>query len=75
MSFSTLAVRNKVKFDPTNEDHLKEYAIYLEQGRWPNTCRFQIEFPYIEVPAMINAKIAKYITSKFMKNSDNELRT
>ncbi len=72
MSSSTLAFHNKVKFDPTNEDHLREYAIYLEQGRWLETCKFQIEFPYIEIPAMINDKIAKYVTAKYMSTANEK---
>lgn len=70
MSFSVSVSRNKVKFDPANEDHLREYAIFLEHGRWQGTCRFQIEFPYIEIPAMINAKIATYVTAKYMSTSN-----
>jgi hypothetical protein len=72
MSFSVLATRSKVKFDPANEDHLKEYAIFLEQGRWQGTCRFQLEFPYIEIPAMINAKIAAYVTAKYFSSSNEK---
>jgi hypothetical protein len=74
MKSSHLAISTRVFFDPTNEDHLKEYAIYLEQGRWNGACKFQVEFPYIEIPAMINAKIARHTLSKYM-NTDNELRT
>lgn len=73
MRSNFLYTSNKVFFDPTNEEHLKEYAIYLEQGRWTGSCRFQVEFPYIEIPAMINAKLAKHMLSKYMiqKNEFN----
>lgn len=71
MQSSYLIVSDKVFFDPTNEDHLKQYAIYLEQGRWPGSCKFKIEYPYLEIPAMINAKLARHMLSKYM-TTENE---
>lgn len=69
MRSNYLSTSAKVCFDPTNEDHLKEYAIYLEQGRWVDSCKFQVEFPYLEIPAMINAKIAKHVLAKYMTSN------
>ena len=66
MKINCLSVNPRVTFDPTNEEHLKEYAIYLEQGRWPGNCKFKIEYPYLEIPAMINAKLARHVLSKYM---------
>lgn len=66
MKINRLAIRPRVTFDPTNQEHLREYAIYLEQGRWPGNCRFELEYPYLEIPAMINAKLARHMLSKYM---------
>ena len=52
----------KVKFDPSNSSHLKSYRIFLKHKTWLNGCIFELEWPYHDIPVMIQAKIIdKYL--------------
>ncbi len=60
-------VEPKVFFDVSNTNHLKEYAHFLKTDSWQNSCSFILEFPFSDVPSMINYKITAHTLSKYMK--------
>lgn len=47
----------KITFDATNADHLKIYNTYLKTKRWSEGCPFHLEWPYSNIPVMIERKI------------------
>lgn len=53
-------------FDVRSRVDLEEYRYFLEQGKWKNgVCPFEVEWPYISIPNMINEKITRhYLTSE-----------
>lgn len=62
----------KVKFDPSNSSHLKSYRIFLKHKTWLNGCIFELEWPYHDIPAMIQAKIIDKYLDKLIKITDTE---
>lgn len=52
---------HKRVFDVNSQVDLEEYRYFLEQGRWKNSvCPFEVEWPHISIPNMINEKITKH---------------
>lgn len=47
----------KIEFDPYNVDHLDMYNKYLQTKRWGLGCPFHLEWPYANIPVMIERKI------------------
>ena len=47
----------KIKFDPTSSDHLKIYNKFLKTKHWSEGCPFHLEWPYANIPAMVERKI------------------
>ena len=62
----------KVKFDPSNSSHLKSYRIFLKHKTWLNGCIFELEWPYHDIPVMIQAKIIQKHLDKLIKMMDTE---
>jgi hypothetical protein len=50
---------NKRVFDPTSTKDLEEYQYFIEQHHWRNGCPFYLEWPYLDVIRMIEAKIVQ----------------
>ena len=44
-------------FNPKSKDDLRAYRDYVENRRWKDGCPFQLEWPYIEIPLMLQDKI------------------
>jgi hypothetical protein len=65
----------KHKFNPFDKEHLKTYRKFLQTRNWATGCPFQLEWPYENVPVMIEKKIIEaYLddiirTSSFKKKS------
>ena len=62
----------KVKFDSSNPSHLRSYRIFLKHKTWLNGCIFELEWPYHDIPAMIQAKIIQKHLDKLIKIMDTE---
>ena len=69
-SYRASSLRNFIKpreiFDPTNKQHVKEYALFLKMQQWKNNCPFFLEDPYTDIPTTINAKLAMHFLRKFV---------
>lgn len=44
-------------FNPLDKEHLKSYQKFLKTRNWSSGCPFQLEWPYENVPLMIEKKI------------------
>jgi len=62
----------KVKFDPSNPSHLRSYRIFLTHKTWLNGCIYELEWPYHDIPVMIQAKIIQKHLDKLIKMMDTE---
>jgi len=52
-------------FDAGSSEDLRDYKAFLETGSWsPWGCPFQLEWPWLSIPHMINQKIAEHVTKK-----------
>ncbi len=49
----------KVKFDPTNQEHVESYRNFIMHGTW-GTVKFVPEYPHLTVPATVQAKWLEY---------------
>ena len=48
-------------FNPNNLEDLKVYKYYLKHNNWgKNGCPFELEWPWISLPYMIEHKIAEH---------------
>lgn len=59
---TTLAPRQRIVFNPENKEHVIEFANFLKTQNWPNGCPYYLEDPYLDIPTMIRAKIADYVS-------------
>lgn len=53
----------RVKFNPSNKQHLQSYWEFIHNGRWGDVL-FEAELPHIEVPATVADKFIKYALAK-----------
>lgn len=60
----------RVEFDPSNKEHLKDYAHFLETSNWKNGCRYLLEQPYCDIPTMINNKLVRHWVKNFTKRME-----
>ena len=49
----------KQKFDPKDKIHLTEFSFFLKNKKWKTGCRFELEWPYVDIPSMIKHKIVQ----------------
>lgn len=59
----------KRTFDPSNNEDRELAFLFLKHKRWNNltessTCPFFCEWPYLDIPSMLQDKIIKYYSSK-----------
>ena len=57
----------KIYFDAANIKHQKLYAAFLKNDRWREGCPFVLEFPFCDVPTMINHKITVRALAKYIE--------
>jgi hypothetical protein len=51
----------KRRFDPTKKSDLAVYKTFITTGSWGDEpCPFQLEWPSLNVPNMIERKISEY---------------
>jgi hypothetical protein len=55
-----------VPFNPANSKHRLDYASFVKYGNWKNGCSYGLEYPYMDVPTMINAKIVDHALAPLM---------
>lgn len=46
-------------FDPTNLEHLRAFEMITQHGIQHPEIRFKLDHPYLNVPAMMHARIGK----------------
>ena len=56
----------RVYFDPLNEDHLKDYASFIERNNWKNGCQYILEQPFEDIPSMINSKLIRHFLKDYL---------
>lgn len=67
MSYSSvLKPREKIMFDPNNNDHVKDYASFLKSSNWVNGCKYILEHPFQDIPSMINHKLVRHFLARHM---------
>ena len=64
---SVLASRIRVAFNPSNKQHMLDFARFVKYNTWKNGCSYFLEDPYTDIPTMIRAKIADYTLSKLVE--------
>lgn len=64
----TSTVNEKVKFDPSNADHLKAFKHLRDFGKWPNGNKFILEWPFLDVPTMAQSKIVSHALTILLKD-------
>ena len=61
-------VWQKIYFDATNKEDLKEYSYFLKNNHWRINCPFVLEWPYLTITDMIKDKlIEQYIDTMLEK--------
>lgn len=55
----------RVYFDPLNEDHLRDYANFIQKNNWQNGCRYILEQPFEDIPSMISSKLMKHFLKPY----------
>lgn len=66
-SDSVLKPRARVYFDPTNDDHVQDYANFLKHSNWKQGCNYLLEQPFYDIPSMINSKLIRHFLKPFFK--------
>ena len=65
----------RVEFNPSNKEHLREYIFFVENNRWRTTCPFLLKEPHSSVPHMIERELSlRYVESKLkseLKSGEN----
>ena len=64
---TVLKAKSRIAFDPTNAQHLKDYASFLKYNNWVNGCSYFLEDPYEDIPSMIKQKLIKHFMAKYME--------
>ena len=54
---SVLKPRVRVHFDPSNKDHIEDYANFIKNANWKIGCKYLLEQPFQDIPSMINNKL------------------
>lgn len=65
---SVLTPKPRVIFDPQNSKHRLDFAHFFKYNKWSEPCRFFLEDPYEDIPAMIKDKL---ITHYMRHSLDN----
>lgn len=60
-------VNDKVHFDPSNEDHIRDYAFFKKNSSWKNGCRYILEQPFFNIPSMIDNKLLHHFLKPYIK--------
>jgi hypothetical protein len=66
-SESVLKPRERVHFDPSNNLHVEDYAMFLKNSNWKDGCKYLLEQPFQDIPTMINNKLIRHFLSPYIK--------
>lgn len=50
----------RTPFDPTQISHRAAYGNFLKTGKWATGCPFKLEWPFVSVPALCQARLLDY---------------
>lgn len=64
---SVLIPKPRVAFDPSNKDHMLDFARFTKYNNWKNGCSYYLEDPYSDIPTMIRAKISDFVLSRLVE--------
>lgn len=64
---SVFEPKPRVQFDPSNKQHMLDFARFVKYNSWNDGCQYFLEDPYSDIPSMIRAKIADYTLSKLVE--------
>jgi hypothetical protein len=64
LEFQQTFIMRRRYFDPSKKQDLRDFKYFKENGKWLNGCPFILEEPYLEIPAMCEAKFSSYMLSK-----------
>jgi len=60
-------VKDKVHFDPCNEDHIRDYAMFKKNSGWQNGCKYILEQPFFNIPSMIDSKLLEHFLKPYVR--------
>jgi|GEM_PF-5033043 hypothetical protein len=60
-------IPERVIFDPSNEKHLLDYALFIKYNNWKNGCNYLLEDPYMDIPTMVHDKVVNHFLSRFIE--------
>ena len=52
--------RQRIRFVPSDKDHVEHYRNFLVNRKWNGGCPFELEWPYLSIPDMIKDKIINH---------------
>ena len=55
----------RVIFNPDNNEHMRDYAMFIKSSNWKNGCNYYLEDPYADIPTMINEKIVRFTLESY----------
>lgn len=55
------------RFDPSNQNDLKEFSYFKKHSKWRDTCPFFLEWPFQDISTMCNAKYSDFMLTKLTK--------
>lgn len=64
---SVLKTKIRINFDPSNKDHVQDYANFIKHSNWKNGCNYLLEQPFQDIPTMINFKLIRHFLNPYMK--------
>lgn len=50
-------------FNPTNKEDLKVFKSFKKTGTWGGPCPFILEYPYLDIPTMLDRKVCEFALS------------
>jgi len=62
---SIFRTRARVIFDPSNDDHVRDYAKFVKNSNWVDGCNYLLEDPFLDIPTMINTKLVSHLLVKY----------
>lgn len=66
-SESVLKPRVRIHFDPSNNEHVEDYAKFLKNSNWKDGCKYLLEQPFHDIPTMINNKLIRHFLIPYLK--------
>jgi len=53
-------------FDPSKRKDMMAYAEFVKNNNWgAGTCPFELEWPWLNIPSMLENKISEYAIRRF----------